>query len=103
MIDLHYLLGQVHHMQTVLLPALISGGDSELEISNQLNLIQVQINIWSQNKQSPDRGAAERNQKVLRLRWREQALKVRERLLAKIAAKKKDDAYARKRLRIKHK
>lgn len=39
----------------------------------------------------------------MKLKWREQALKVRQKLLSKAAAKKKDDAYAKKRYRLKGK
>ncbi len=42
-----------------------------------------------------------RNQRIMKLKWREQALKVRQRLMAKVAIKKKEDAYAKKKMRLK--
>ena len=39
----------------------------------------------------------------MKLKWKEQAIKVRQRLMAKVAARKKEDAYTKKKLRIKGK
>jgi hypothetical protein len=37
----------------------------------------------------------------MKLKWKEQALKVRSKLMAKVAAKKREDAVAKKKLRLK--
>jgi len=61
--------------------------------------------MWSQSKQSTDGNgnANARNQRIMKLKWREQALKVRQKLMAKVTNKKREDAYARKKIRIKMK
>jgi hypothetical protein len=58
--------------------------------------------IWSQSKEQEGNGGNQaRNQRIMKLKWREQALKVRQRLMAKVAIKKKEDAYSRKKMRLK--
>ena len=58
--------------------------------------------VWSQSKQQEGTGGnVARNQRIMKLKWREQALKVRQRLMAKVAIKKKEDAYAKKKMRLK--
>jgi|LauGreDrversion4_2_1035121.scaffolds.fasta_scaffold10040_1 hypothetical protein len=39
----------------------------------------------------------------MKLKWKEQALKVRQKLLQKAAARKKNEAYAKKKMRLKGK
>ena len=42
-----------------------------------------------------------RNQRILKLKWKEQALKIRQKMLAKVQAKKREDAVHKKKERIK--
>ncbi len=64
-----------------------------------------QVEMWSQSKQAQDGNgnAQARNQRIMKLKWREQALKVRQKLMAKVAVKKREDAFTRKKNRIKMK
>ena len=61
------------------------------------------MHLWSESKQShTDRAAAfNRNQRILKLKWKEQAIKVRQKILAKVQAKKRDDAVEKKKIRMK--
>ena len=63
-----------------------------------------QIRLWSESKQSQADGngnMGSRNQRILKLKWKEQALKVRQKMLAKVQAKKREDAIIKKKERIK--
>jgi hypothetical protein len=51
------------------------------------------VHLWSESKQQShtDRAAAfNRNQRILKLKWKEQAIKVRQKVLAKVQAQKRE-------------
>lgn len=75
----------------------------EADIEQEIAAMESQIRMWSDSKNqgAQDAGAGLRNQRIMKLKWREQALKMKQKLIAKVAAAKKDDAYAKKRMRIK--
>lgn len=68
-----------------------------------MEALEQQISIWSESKQQPDQRIGLRNNKIMRLKWREQALRARDKLLQKAAARKKENAYAKKKMRLKGK
>jgi len=83
-LDLHYLLTQIERIETQLIPSLAGEVSSleDVDPSKIVEALEQQISIWSESKQQqPDQRIGLRSNKIMRLKWREQALRARDKLL----------------------
>ena len=64
--------------------------DAVVMAKQKLEEIKGSVSLWRENNFVPDMGIIERNQNIIKTKWREYARKKRERMLMRIAGKKKN-------------